>query len=93
VTKVDYLTLRHGFIMAHLPAGSAARFDFQKYIERSLEQDFTVVVGISPLIWCIAVLFILTNTHGWDSYLWLPFLPLIVSNKKFHFKVFSVLIM
>ncbi|KAL9302166.1 MLO-like protein 12 [Arabidopsis thaliana] len=44
VTKVDYLTLRHGFIMAHLPAGSAARFDFQKYIERSLEQDFTVVV-------------------------------------------------
>jgi len=32
--------------MAHLPAGSAARFDFQKYIERSLEQDFTVVVGI-----------------------------------------------
>ncbi|KAG7569724.1 Mlo-related protein [Arabidopsis thaliana x Arabidopsis arenosa] len=78
VTKVDYLTLRHGFIMAHLPAGSAAHFDFQKYIERSLEQDFTVVVGISPLIWCIAVLFILTNTHGWDSYLWLPFIPLIV---------------
>ncbi|KAG7574180.1 Mlo-related protein [Arabidopsis suecica] len=78
VTKVDYLTLRHGFIMAHLPAGSAARFDFQKYIERSLEQDFTVVVGISPLIWCIAVLFILTNTHGWNSYLWLPFIPLLV---------------
>ncbi|CAH2058751.1 unnamed protein product, partial [Thlaspi arvense] len=32
----------------------------------------------NPVIWCIAVLFILTNTHGWDSYLWLPFLPLIV---------------
>ncbi|KAL1209829.1 MLO-like protein 12 [Cardamine amara subsp. amara] len=78
VTKVDYLTLRHGFIMAHLPAGSAARFDFQKYIQRSLEEDFKVVVGISPVIWCIAVLFILTNTHGWDSYLWLPFLPLLV---------------
>ncbi|EOA26798.1 hypothetical protein CARUB_v10022893mg [Capsella rubella] len=78
VTKVDYLTLRHGFIMAHLPAGSAARFDFQKYIQRSLEEDFTVVVGISPLIWCIAVLFILTNTNGWASYLWLPFIPLLV---------------
>ncbi|KFK36813.1 hypothetical protein AALP_AA4G174800 [Arabis alpina] len=78
VTKVDYLTLRHGFIMAHLPAGSGARFDFQKYIQRSLEEDFQVVVGISPVIWCIAVLFILTNTHGWASYLWLPFLPLIV---------------
>ncbi|XP_010509062.1 PREDICTED: MLO-like protein 12 [Camelina sativa] len=78
VTKVDYLTLRHGFIMAHLPAGSAARFDFQKYIQRSLEEDFKVVVGISPLIWCIAVLFLLTNTHGWNSYLWLPFIPLLV---------------
>ncbi|CAF2123346.1 hypothetical protein BRARA_C02004 [Brassica rapa] len=78
VTKVDYLTLRHGFIMAHLPAGSEARFDFQKYIQRSLEEDFKAVVGISPVIWCIAVLFILTNTHGWDSYFWLPFLPLLV---------------
>lgn len=78
VTKVDYLTLRHGFIMAHLPAGSGARFDFQKYIQRSLEEDFKVVVGISPVIWCIAVLFILTNTHGWGSYFWLPFLPLVV---------------
>ncbi|XP_010534417.1 PREDICTED: MLO-like protein 12 [Tarenaya hassleriana] len=78
VTKVDYLTLRHGFIMAHLPPGSAVRFDFQKYIQRSLEEDFKVVVGISPVIWFIAVLFILTNTHGWSSYLWLPFIPLVV---------------
>ncbi|XP_018474916.1 MLO-like protein 12 isoform X2 [Raphanus sativus] len=78
VTKVDYLTLRHGFIMAHMPAGSEARFDFQKYIQRSLEEDFKAVVGISPVIWCIAVLFILTNTHGWESYFWLPFLPLFV---------------
>ncbi|KAF8108300.1 hypothetical protein N665_0111s0014 [Sinapis alba] len=78
VTKVDYLTLRHGFIMAHMPAGSEARFDFQKYIQRSLEEDFKAVVGISPVIWCIAVLFILTNTHGWESYFWLPFIPLFV---------------
>lgn len=33
-------------VKAHLPAGSGARFDFQKYIQRSLEEDFTVVVGI-----------------------------------------------
>ncbi|CAN8287198.1 unnamed protein product [Cochlearia groenlandica] len=78
VTKVDYLTLRHGFIMAHLPAGSGARFDFQKYIQRSLEEDFKVVVGISPVIWCTAVLFLLTNTNGWNSYRWLPFIPLLV---------------
>ncbi|XP_039004884.1 MLO-like protein 6 [Hibiscus syriacus] len=78
VLKVDYLTLRHGFIMAHLPPQSQNNFNFQKYIKRSLEEDFSVVVGISPLIWFCAVLFLLFNPHGWYSYLWLPFIPLIV---------------
>nr|KJB64559.1 hypothetical protein B456_010G055900 [Gossypium raimondii] len=64
VIKVDYLTLRHGFII--------------KYIKRSLDDDFKVVVGISPIIWFIAVLFLLAYTHGWYSYLWLPFIPLII---------------
>ncbi|KAE8717968.1 MLO-like protein 6 [Hibiscus syriacus] len=79
VTKVDYLTLRHGFIMAHLAPGNETKFDFQKYIKRSLEDDFKVVVGISPIIWFIAVLFLLAYTHGWYSYLWLPFMPLIIT--------------
>ncbi|WCJ41061.1 Seven transmembrane MLO family protein [Euphorbia peplus] len=78
VPKVDYLTLRHGFIMAHLAPQSHMKFDFQKYINRSLEEDFKVVVGISPPIWFFAVLFLLFNTHGWYSYLWLPFIPLIM---------------
>ncbi|KAI4373038.1 hypothetical protein MLD38_011207 [Melastoma candidum] len=78
VTKVDYWTLRHGFIKAHLPEGSEARFDFRKYIQRSLEDDFKVVVGISPIMWLAAVLFLLTNTHGARSYLWLPFMSLII---------------
>ncbi|XP_058110214.1 MLO-like protein 6 [Magnolia sinica] len=78
VPKVDYLTLRHGFIMAHLAPQSSIKFDFQKYIKRSLEEDFKVVVGISPTIWFCAVLFLLFNTHGWYSYLWLPFIPLII---------------
>ncbi|CAI9778412.1 unnamed protein product [Fraxinus pennsylvanica] len=78
VPKVDYLTLRHGFIMAHLAPHSHTNFDFQKYIQRSLEEDFKVVVGISPPIWLFAVLFLLFNVHGWHSYLWLPFLPLII---------------
>ncbi|BAU01712.1 hypothetical protein VIGAN_11099800 [Vigna angularis var. angularis] len=78
VNKVDYLTLRHGFIRAHLAPGSDARFDFQKYIERSLEEDFKTVVGISPVIWFFAVLFLLTNTHGWYSYYWLPFIPFVI---------------
>ncbi|XP_030451672.1 MLO-like protein 6 [Syzygium oleosum] len=78
VPKVDYLTLRHGFIMAHLAPQSHVKFDFQKYINRSLEEDFKVVVGISPPIWFFAVLFLLFNTHGWHSYFWLPFIPLII---------------
>ncbi|KAK7853806.1 mlo-like protein 6 [Quercus suber] len=59
VPKVDYLTLRHGFIVAHLAPESRTKFNFQRYIKRSLEEDFKVVVG-------------------WYSYLWLPFLPLII---------------
>ncbi|KAF5470680.1 hypothetical protein F2P56_011177 [Juglans regia] len=78
VPKVDYLTLRHGFIMAHLAPQSHQKFDFQKYIKRSLEEDFKVVVGISPPIWFFAVIFLLFNTHGWKSYIWLPFIPLII---------------
>ncbi|XP_055834237.1 MLO-like protein 12 isoform X2 [Solanum dulcamara] len=78
VPKVDYLTLRHGFITAHLAPQSHVNFDFQKYIKRSLEEDFKVVVSISPPIWFLAVLFLLFNTHGWYSYLWLPFIPLLV---------------
>ncbi|KAJ0967107.1 hypothetical protein J5N97_024024 [Dioscorea zingiberensis] len=78
VFKVDYMTLRHGFIMAHLAPHSSVKFDFQKYIKRSLENDFKVVVGISPTIWFSAVIFLLFNTHGWNSYLWMPFIPLVI---------------
>ncbi|XP_031396521.1 MLO-like protein 12 [Punica granatum] len=78
VPKVDYLTLRHGFIMAHLAPQSHTEFDFQQYIKRSLEEDFKVVVGISPTIWFFALVFLLFNTHGSYSHLWLPFLPLII---------------
>ncbi|KAF5935624.1 hypothetical protein HYC85_026753 [Camellia sinensis] len=43
VAKVDYLTLRHGFISAHL-SERHNNFNFQKYIQRSLEEDFKVIV-------------------------------------------------
>ncbi|KAH7523382.1 hypothetical protein FEM48_Zijuj06G0004900 [Ziziphus jujuba var. spinosa] len=74
VRKADYLTMRHGFV--HLAPGS--RFDFQKYIKRSLEDDFKVVVGISPLLWAAMVLFLLLNVHGWEATFWLSLLPLVV---------------
>uniref|UniRef100_A0A6N2K907 MLO-like protein n=1 Tax=Salix viminalis TaxID=40686 RepID=A0A6N2K907_SALVM len=41
VAKVDYLTLRHGFLAAHLPNNSS--FNFQRYIQRSLDYDFKEV--------------------------------------------------
>ncbi|KAL4621408.1 hypothetical protein ACB092_06G225300 [Castanea dentata] len=64
--------------IAHLAPESETKFDFQKYISRSLEKDFKVVVGISRIIWFFALLFLLSNTYGWHSYLWLPFLPLMI---------------
>ncbi|XP_050214853.1 MLO-like protein 3 [Mercurialis annua] len=77
VAKVDYLTLRHGFISAHLSNNNNS-FNFQKYIQRSLEDDFKVVVGISPLMWFLVVVFMLVDVHGWHVYLWVSFLPLII---------------
>ncbi|XP_074282488.1 MLO-like protein 9 [Silene latifolia] len=76
VRRSDYLALRHGFVSVHLAPGS--KFDFQKYIKRSLEDDFKVVVGISPLLWASAVFFLLLNVDKWDLMLWLSFLPLVV---------------
>lgn len=76
VSKVDYMTLRHGFIMAHLSEGTT--FDFQKYIKRALEKDFGVVVGISFWIWIFLVIFIFFHAHVFYNYLWLPFIPLVM---------------
>ena len=76
VRRADYLTMRHGFVSVHLAPGS--KFDFQKYIKRSLEDDFKVVVGISPILWGSVVLFLLVNVHGWHASFWVSFLPLVV---------------
>lgn len=77
VAKVDYFTLRHGFITAHL-SGRYDNFNFQKYIERSLDEDFKVVVSISPLMWFLVVVFMLVDVRGWHSYLWISFVPLLI---------------
>ncbi|XP_028784595.1 MLO-like protein 9 [Neltuma alba] len=76
VRKADYLTMRHGFVTVHLTPGS--KFDFQNYIKRSLEDDFKVVVGISPILWASVVLYLLVNVHGWHASFWVSFLPLLV---------------
>ncbi|KAI9200979.1 hypothetical protein LWI28_016048 [Acer negundo] len=76
VRKADYLTMRHGFITVHLAPGS--RFNFQKYIKRSLEDDFKIVVGISPILWASVVLFLLLNVHGWAIMYVITLTPLIL---------------
>ncbi|TKY62167.1 MLO protein 3 [Spatholobus suberectus] len=77
VEKVDYLTLRHGFISAHFSARNS-NFDFQKYIEQSLEEDFRIIVSISPVMWFTVVIFLLVDVHGWHVYLWLSYVPLLL---------------
>ncbi|XP_072979467.1 MLO-like protein 9 [Typha angustifolia] len=76
VRKADYLALRHGFITVHLAPGS--KFDFQKYIKRSLEDDFKIIVGISPILWASAVIFLLLNVKGWQTLFWISVMPLII---------------
>ncbi|XP_047316757.1 MLO-like protein 5 [Impatiens glandulifera] len=76
VRRADYITMRNGFVSVHLAPGS--KFDFQKYIKRSLEDDFKVVVGISPVLWTSAVIFLFVNVEGWYAMFWLSMMPLVV---------------
>uniref|UniRef100_A0A0D9XLZ8 MLO-like protein n=1 Tax=Leersia perrieri TaxID=77586 RepID=A0A0D9XLZ8_9ORYZ len=77
VRRTDYLTLRHGFIAAHLSPGT--RFNFRKYIKRSLEDDFKTVVGISAPLWASALAVMLFNVHGWHNLFWFSTIPLVVT--------------
>ncbi|KAH7519808.1 hypothetical protein FEM48_Zijuj08G0076400 [Ziziphus jujuba var. spinosa] len=76
VNKADYLTLRNGFIAVHLAPGS--KFNFQKYIKRSLEDDFKLVVGVSPVLWASFVIFLLLNVRGWHALFWASLIPVII---------------
>ncbi|KAK0604643.1 hypothetical protein LWI29_017752 [Acer saccharum] len=76
VAKVDYLTLRHGFITTHLSTNND--FNFQNYIQRSVEDDFKLVVGISPFMWLLMVILMLVDVQGWHVFLWVSFVPLTI---------------
>lgn len=77
VRKTDYMTMRHGFINAHMAPNS--KFDFQKYIKRSLEDDFKEVVSISWPLWISFILLLLLNVNSWDTLFWCSFIPLVVA--------------
>ncbi|KAM0851795.1 hypothetical protein ACQ4PT_052192 [Festuca glaucescens] len=55
-----------------------SRFNFRKYIKRSLEDDFKTVVGISPPLWASALAVMLFNVHGWHNLFWFSTIPLLV---------------
>ncbi|XP_019419097.1 PREDICTED: MLO-like protein 13 [Lupinus angustifolius] len=76
VTESDYTALRQGFIKEH--CSHKPDFNFHKYIMRTLEVDFKKIVGIRWHLWLFVVLFLLLNLHGWHTYFWLSFLPLII---------------
>ncbi|OIW09614.1 hypothetical protein TanjilG_28213 [Lupinus angustifolius] len=76
VRKADYQTLRNGFIAVHLAPGS--KFNFQKYIKRSLEDDFKIVVGVSPVLWASVVVFLLLNVNGWHAMIWASLIPVVI---------------
>lgn len=76
VSKIDYLTMRQGFINAHLAPNS--KFDFHKYIKRSLEDDFKVVVGISLPLWFVAIFILFIDISGFATLVWMSFVPLVI---------------
>uniref|UniRef100_A0A0E0KZ99 MLO-like protein n=1 Tax=Oryza punctata TaxID=4537 RepID=A0A0E0KZ99_ORYPU len=75
VRRADYCALRHSFVNVHLAPGS--KFDFQKYIKRSLEDDFKVIVGISPPLWASALIFLFLNISGLHTMLWISIMPVV----------------
>uniref|UniRef100_A0A2N9FCK4 MLO-like protein n=1 Tax=Fagus sylvatica TaxID=28930 RepID=A0A2N9FCK4_FAGSY len=80
VSRADYLTVRNGFITVHLAPG--IKFNFQKYIKRSLEDDFKVVVGVSPVLWASFVVFLLLNVNGWQALFWASLIPVFPLGRK-----------
>ncbi|KAH7404693.1 hypothetical protein KP509_15G038600 [Ceratopteris richardii] len=76
INDTDYYTLRKGFIKNHMPKNPD--FNFHKYIRRSLQDDFKHVVGISPLLWGYALLWLFLNVDGWESNIIIAVIPLIL---------------
>lgn len=75
IYKSDYLCLRLGFIEHHQ---LKPEFDFHSYIKRSMETDFQHVVGISGYLWAFVCIYLLVDIHGWYSYFWLAFIPIVM---------------
>ncbi|KAG5250206.1 MLO protein [Salix suchowensis] len=76
VTKVDYMTMRHGFINAHFAPNS--KFDFHRYIKRCMEDHFKQVVGISMPLWGFCHPLSAADVYRWYTFTWLAVVPLVI---------------
>eukprot|EP00249_Psilotum_nudum_P036271 c6690_g1_i1 orf=332-1858(+) len=75
VTRVDYFTLRLGFITSH---NLSKDFDFHNYMVHSTEDEFQDIVGISGPLWGFVVAFMLLNVSGSNLYFWISFIPVTI---------------
>lgn len=55
-----------------------SKFNFQKYIERSLEDDYKTIVSVSPVLWASFVILFLLNVYGWQTLFWASLIPLFI---------------
>ncbi|KAI5061833.1 hypothetical protein GOP47_0022372 [Adiantum capillus-veneris] len=76
VTETDYITLRSGFIKRHF--GDNRAFNFHKYVQRSFQEDFKHVVGISTALWIYAIVWLLANVNGWETNVFVTLIPLLL---------------
>ncbi|KAL3688842.1 hypothetical protein R1sor_015151 [Riccia sorocarpa] len=76
VTKADYLSLRMGFITNH---NASMKLNFYRYMMRSLEDDLKTVIGISGYLWMFVIFFMILNVHGWYTYFWMSFIPVMIN--------------
>ncbi|KAK7405221.1 hypothetical protein VNO78_06420 [Psophocarpus tetragonolobus] len=58
VHRMDYLTLRKGFIMKHK---LTLEYDFHSYMIQSMEEEFENMVGVSIPLWGCVIAFMLFN--------------------------------
>lgn len=76
ISRVDYITIRNGFIGANFAPNT--KFDFHKYIKRSMEDDYKSVLGISIPLWTFAIMFLFLNVYRWHTLAWISLIPLII---------------
>ncbi|KAL2922607.1 MLO-like protein 15 [Bienertia sinuspersici] len=54
------------------------RFNFHKYMVYAYEEDFRKLVSISWFLWLFVVISLKLNVAGWNIYIWISFVPLIL---------------